>query len=129
MDSHHVGRQEVNRLSQHCGFGFDPTDAPADDSQTIDHRRVRISPHQTVRVIETMLFPDALAQEFEIDLMTDAYPGRNHSKAIERLHAPLQKLITRVVAAKLHLHILDEDVAGAGKSHLHRMIDYQIDGH
>ena len=66
-----------------------------------------------------MLFPDAFAQEFKIDLMTDAYAGRDYAKAIERLHAPLEKLITRVVAAKLHLHVLPERVAGARKINLH----------
>src|SRR5882762_9996714 len=100
MDADNVRRQEINRLAQHRSLGFDPTNAPADNSQPIDHCRVRISPYQTIRIIKTILFPGALAQEFEIDLMTDAYAGRNHSKTIERLHAPLQKLITRVVAAK-----------------------------
>ena len=43
VHAHHVRCQEVNRLAQHRRFGFNAADAPADDAQSIDHRRVRIS--------------------------------------------------------------------------------------
>src|SRR2546429_76534 len=119
MNADNIGRQKINRLAQHCGFGFDTADAPADNPESIDHRGVRVSAHQTVRIIQTMLFPNAFAEEFKIDLMTDAYARRDYAKAVECLHAPLQKLVTRVIAAKLHLHIFREGVAGTGEINLH----------
>ena len=47
-----VRRQEINRLSEHAGFGFDSADAPADDAETVDHRRVRIGADQRVGIEE-----------------------------------------------------------------------------
>ena len=123
-----IGSQKVNRLAQHRGFGFDTADTPADDAESIDHRGVRIGAHQTVRIIKIVLAPDAFAQVFEVHLMANADARRNHAEAIECLHAPLQKLITRVVAAELHLHVFAERGAAAREINLHRMIDHQIDG-
>ena len=59
--------------------------------------------------------------------MTDADTRRDHAKAIEGLHAPLQKLIPRVVAAKFHLHVSLECLRIAREINLHRMIDHEID--
>ena len=61
--------------------------------------------------------------------MTDANARRNHAESIERLHAPLQELITRVVALELHLHVLAKRVAGGREINLHRVIDDEIDRH
>jgi hypothetical protein len=35
-----VGSKEVDGLAQHCCFGFDSTNTPTDNSQTIYHCRV-----------------------------------------------------------------------------------------
>src|SRR5262249_51122378 len=110
VHAHNIGCQEVNRLAQHRGFSFDPADAPAYDAQAIDHRRVRISADQTVGIINAVLFPDALREILEINLVTDADPRRDDAKAIEGLHAPFQELITRVVPLELHLHVLAKRV-------------------
>jgi hypothetical protein len=44
MNADDIRRQEVNRLAEHPGFRLNSADAPADDSKTVDHRRVRIVP-------------------------------------------------------------------------------------
>ena len=51
MNSYHVGRQKINRLSQHAGFGFNAANSPADDAQAINHGRMRVSADEGIRII------------------------------------------------------------------------------
>ena len=106
MHADDVRREEIDGLSQHRRFGFDTTDAPADHAQAVDHRRMRIRSHQTVRVVDAVSFPNAFRQVLEIHLVANSNARRNNAKAIECLHAPLEKLISRVVSLELHLHVL-----------------------
>ena len=55
VDADHVGRQEVDRLPQHSGLRLDAADAPADDSQAVDHGRVGVRADQRVRVERVVL--------------------------------------------------------------------------
>ena len=41
-ETDHFGEQHVDRLTDHDGLGLDAADAPSDDAQPIDHRRVRV---------------------------------------------------------------------------------------
>ena len=50
MHAHHIRRQEIDRLAQHARLGLDAADAPADDAQAVDHRRVRIRADQRVGI-------------------------------------------------------------------------------
>ena len=45
-------REEVNRLPEHRGLRLDATDAPADDAEAVDHRRVRVGADQRVGIVE-----------------------------------------------------------------------------
>src|SRR6266508_4196036 len=126
MHTNNVRCQKVNRLTQHCGLGFDAADAPTHNSQTIDHRGVRVRTHQRVRIVEAISFPGVLCEKFKVDLMTDSDARRNHSEAIKGLCSPFQKLVTRVVALKLHLHVFPQRVFGACEVNLDGMIDYEI---
>jgi len=49
---------------------------------------------------------------------------RDHTETVKRLCAPLQELVTRVVAFEFHLHILFKRIFGTGEVYLHRMIDH-----
>jgi formyltetrahydrofolate deformylase len=44
----HLGCQKVNWLTEHAGFRFNAAHAPADDAETVDHRRVRIGADESV---------------------------------------------------------------------------------
>src|SRR6185436_21121695 len=76
-----------------------------------------------------MFLPNILREVFEINLVTDADARRNHTKAVERLGAPLEKLVTRPIASELHLHVLFKSIARAREVDLHRVIDHEIDRH
>ena len=46
----HFRREEINRLTEHARFRLDAADAPADDAEAVDHRRVRIGADERVRI-------------------------------------------------------------------------------
>ena len=46
-----VRREEIDRLAEHARLGFDAADAPADDAEAVDHRRVRIRADQRVGIV------------------------------------------------------------------------------
>src|SRR2546423_3901073 len=98
VNADHIGSKKVNGLTKHRSLGFNSANSPTDHAQTVDHRRVRISSHQTIGVINSELLPDAFRQVLKIHLMTDADAGRNYAEPIEGLHSPLQELVARVIA-------------------------------
>src|SRR6185437_4208042 len=42
LDADDLRNEHAERLSQHGGLGFDPSDAPAENTQAVYHRRVRV---------------------------------------------------------------------------------------
>ena len=40
MNANHIRRQEVNRLAEHRSLGFNTADAPSDNAESVNHRRV-----------------------------------------------------------------------------------------
>ena len=61
--------------------------------------------------------------------MDDADAGRHDLERIERLHAPLEKLVAFAVPLELHLQIFLHRDGGAGKIHLHRVVHHQVHRH
>src|SRR5262249_59900665 len=112
------GHEKVDRLAEHAGLGLDAADAPADDAEPVDHRRVRIGADQRVGVDDSALLEDAAGEELEVDLVADADAGRNDAEAVERAHAPLQELVARLVAHELHVEVLSERAPRAVVSNL-----------
>src|SRR5690606_13760782 len=97
--------QHVDRLAEHHGLGLDSADAPAENTQTVDHRRVRVCPHQTVRVDYGRAVylggHHASRQKFQVDLVHNTGRGRDHGEIIKRGLAPAQEFIALAVAFKL----------------------------
>jgi hypothetical protein len=90
---------------------------------------VRVGADQRIRVEDALLLQDALGQVLQVHLVHDADARRHHAKAIERLGAPLQKLVARAVTLELHLHVELERVGHLGKVHLHGVVYHQVDRH
>ncbi len=78
VDTDDFRGEEIDRLAEHAGFGFDAADAPTDDAESVDHRRVRIGPDQRVGVVDAVRGQHALGEVFQIDLVhdTDARAAR-----------------------------------------------------
>ena len=47
-EPHHLGNEHGDRLPEHRRLRLDPSDAPADHSQPVDHRRVGVGPDEGV---------------------------------------------------------------------------------
>src|SRR4026208_2162848 len=105
MHADDVRRQEVHRRAQHSRFGFDSPDSPAYNTQSVDHRGVRIRADERVRIKYAVLLLNSFCQILEVDLTTNSDTRWNNLKAVKCLHPPLQKLIARAVPLELHLHI------------------------
>ena len=125
-------REKINRLPEHARFRFDSADAPADDAEAVDHRRVRIGADERVG-IENCRLPfraeHALGEIFEVHLVHDADARRNELESLERLLPPFQKLVALAVALEFHVHVQLQGLGRAGEIDLHRVIDHEIDRH
>ena len=48
LEADDLRHEHVQRLAEHHGLGLDAADAPADDAQAIDHRRVAVGADERV---------------------------------------------------------------------------------
>src|SRR5438270_132068 len=103
--AHDIGSQKVDRLPEHSRFGLDSTDAPSHDTQSVDHRRVRVGSNKRVRIKDAVLLLDSFCEILEVDLMTYSDSGRYDLETIKSLHTPFQKLIACAIASELHPHV------------------------
>ena len=122
---HHRGEQE-QRLPQQHRLGLDPPDAPAQHPDAVDHRGVRVGPHQGVEEGDSVAHLHHPGEVLEIDLVADPHPRRDHPKAVERLLRPFEQLVALGVALVLAL-----DVGGVGVTRpegidLHGVVDHQV---
>ena len=122
--------QHRDRLTEHRGFGLDAADAPAQDAETVDHRRVRIRADERVGIREAILADGLVehdaAQVLEIDLVHDAGVRRHDAEVLERVLAPAQERVALLVALELDRRVLRERVARAEVVDLHRMVDDEL---
>ena len=105
-----LGNQHGDRLTQHCRFGLDAADAPAQHAQSIDHGGVRVRADQGVRIcrllVRGLVRKNNARQPFDIDLVHDARVRRHHFEIAERGLSPAQEHIAFAVALKLNLVIV-----------------------
>ena len=123
------GCEEIDRLPEHAGFGFDAADAPADNAEAVDHGGVRVGADQRVGIINIAGMQHAFGEIFEIHLVDDADAGRNDLEGLERLLAPLQQLVAFPVALELKINVLLKRGRGAEEIHLHRVIHHKVNRH
>src|SRR5947209_931835 len=127
MQTDDIWSQEIDRLTEHAGFGFDSAHTPADDAEAVDHGGMRISADERVRIINALFFEHALGEVFEVDLVNDADARRHDFEAVESLRAPFEKLIALAIALEFHLHVQAECIGRSGEIDLDGVIDNQID--
>src|SRR5437762_12810999 len=101
MHADAVRRQKVDRFTKHSRLGLDAADAPSDDAESIDHRRVRVGTDDRVGIVDALFFDHTAREIFEIHLMDDADARRHHLKSAKRLRSPFEKLITLRVTLEL----------------------------
>jgi hypothetical protein len=84
-NAYYVRSKDVNWLSQHGGFCFNPPNSPTDYTQSINHRCMRICPNNGVRVVDSLLLQHSLSKVFKIYLMTDSDSRWYDIEALEGL--------------------------------------------
>jgi len=84
----------VQRLAEHHGLRLDPADAPANDAEAVDHRRVRVGAHERVGVRQGLIpvghVEHDAGEVLEVHLVDDANTGRHDPERTEGLLAHLR---------------------------------------
>src|SRR5829696_9026555 len=79
-----------DRLAEHRRLSLDPAHTPAEDAEAVDHRRVRVGPHERVGVGDAgaVVHEDHPRQVLEVDLVHDPGRGGDHAQPLEGALAP-----------------------------------------
>ena len=126
LEAHHPRDEHRHRLPKHRGLGLNAADAPAQDTQAVDHRRVRVSAHAGVGVGQAVADHDGAGQALDVDLVDDAGARRDNLELLERRLPPAQELVALAVAGVLQLDVLLEGARVAEDVNLHRVVDDQL---
>jgi hypothetical protein len=129
VEANDIWRKEVHRLTKHGSLSLDSANAPSHNAKTVNHRRVRVSSDQRIREIDTITLKRSLREILKVYLVTDTETWRNNTERFERLLAPLQELVARLIALELGLHIELKRVVSIVEIHLYGVIDHKINWH
>jgi hypothetical protein len=120
---------DVDRLAEHARLGLDAADAPPDDAQPVDHRRVAVGADERVGERDAVADLHDLGEVLEVDLVDDAGARRDDLEVVERLLAPLEELVALLVALELHLRVVHQRELRAELVDLHGVVDHEVDRH
>src|SRR5207244_5185270 len=89
--------QHRDRLAEHGGLRLDAADAPAEYAEAVDHRGVRVSADQRVRICAPgsvgLGVEDDPAEVLQVDLVDDARARRDDRAAAARRLPPAQERV------------------------------------
>jgi len=111
-DPDDAGHRLVDGLAEKDRLGLDPTDAKSQDTEAVDHRRMRVgSDYRVGKGDRTCLvgsLGDDRRQEFEVHLVHDPGARRDDTQIPERGLRPTQELIALPVPLVFPLHVAGE---------------------
>ena len=132
-ESDHHRQRLVQRLAEQRRLGLDTSDSPAHHTESVDHGRMRVGPHQGVgernqlaRLVRSGA--DHIGQELQVDLVHDARAGRHDPEIPECLLRPAKERVALTVALVLALHVDQERGLGPVLIDLDGVVDHQIGG-
>ncbi|CAB4707443.1 unannotated protein [freshwater metagenome] len=127
LEADHARDQHGDRLAEHRGLGLDAADAPADDTDAVDHGGVRVGADAGVGVglqdAAHLAGEDGAGQVLDVDLVHDAGAGRDDLEVVERTLTPAQELVALAVALVLDLDVALEGLRRAEDVGHHRVVD------
>ena len=130
-EADNLRQQHGNRLSKHCRFSFNTANAPAKNTQTIDHSGVGIGTNAGIRIgYRVAVFfsrPNTLGKVFKIDLMANAGPRGNNAEIPEGLLPPFQKPVAFAITFIFEFFIVLESQRIAKIVNDHRVINNKVD--
>ena len=114
------------------GLGLDATHAPAEHTETVDHRGVRVGAYERIRVGAPLavLIGDKYrtSEVFEVHLVADSRTGRHHAEVAERALSPTEKSVAFLIALELAGGVYEERGFGAVLVYLDRVVDHEVGG-
>ena len=122
-------REHVQWLAEHHGLGLNPADAPADDSQTVDHRGMTVGPDERIRESDPVPRQHDFRQKLQVHLVHDPRRGRHDAEIVERLLAPAQELVPLDIPLKFLFHVELQRKGRRELVDLHRVVDHQVARH
>ena len=130
FEADHLRNEHRHGLTEHRGFSFDTPDAPAQDTEAVNHCGVAVGADERVRVgVAVLVVEHHASKVFEVHLMADAGARRDHLEVVERFLAPTKERVPLVVPLVLQHHVVGERLGSAVLVHLHGVIDDEFDGH
>ena len=133
LEADDLGNQHRHRLTEHRRLGLDAADAPAQNTQPVDHRGVGIGPEQRIGIRQRLLArrtgrgEDDPGQILQVDLVDDSGIGRNDLEILEGILAPAEERVPLTVAAELEVGVDRECRDAPRLVHLHRMVNHKLD--
>ncbi len=121
-------------LAEHAGLRLDAAHAPAEDAETVDHRRVRVRADERVEVRQAISAvlrvrrPDGLAEILEVHLMADAACRRHHREVLEGELTPAEELVALAISLELHIGVELDRVHAIEEVDLDGVVDDKIHG-
>ena len=115
-------------LAEHRRLRLDPADAPAEDAEAVDHRRVRVGAEQRVREGLAVARLDNPPQELEVHLVDDPGLGRDDLEVVECLLAPPEERVPLAVPLVLTVGVDANRHPVREGVHLDGMVDHELGG-
>jgi len=84
-ESDNLGKDHGDGLTEHDSLGFNTTDTPSGNSETINHSGVRVSSDDGVGVEESISVEDDASEVLQVDLMDNTRAWRNNVEVVEGL--------------------------------------------
>mmetsp|Transcript_413 Transcript_413/g.467 ORF Transcript_413/g.467 Transcript_413/m.467 type:complete len:363 (-) Transcript_413:119-1207(-) len=127
IETNNLRQDHGDGLSEHDSFGFDTSNSPSGNTETVDHGGVTVSTDQGIGIQEVFVIENNSGKIFQVDLMDDTRSGRNDQEVIESVLAPFQEFESLIVSIEFDFFVLQVSIFGSGVINLDGVIDDQID--
>ena len=130
FEADNLGNKHRNGLPEHRRLGFDTADTPAKDTESIDHRGVRIRSDTRIGERDRQTINIArihnLREVFDVDLVNNSGSRWDDLKVVERRLSPSEELITLAISFVLDFYIALESVFAAEQVRDDRVVDHEF---
>jgi len=117
-------------LAEHCCLGFNTANAPAKNTEAVNHRGVRVRADKRVGEGASLAVNFTRVRDtgkvLNVHLVNDSRSRRHNLEVIECRLAPTKELVALTIALVLKLDVAFKSVLGTEKVRNDRVVDYQF---
>ncbi|CAB4613174.1 unannotated protein [freshwater metagenome] len=114
LETNNLWNQHRNRLTKHCGLGFDTANTPTKNTKTINHGGVRVGTYTAVwvslKLAANFTRHNGACKVFDVYLVHDTGARWNYFEVVECRLAPTKELVALTIAVVLELNVSLESV-------------------